>query len=235
MSEIVVVLGIINGIIIITLLNKTTKVSRNKELQDKYNSLKVINKNALENNKNYDIHIEIIDELIKNNKYKEAKDYIEVIYSGIEKMRRVSTTKLSALNSLLQVKFQQGLDRNINVSVNISTNLVDFKFEEWQLCRVIANIIDNAYYELENVGDKQLEVNISEDKGIYKFEIMNTGSEISKDQLKNIFKVGFTTKKDRGDGMGLYIVKNILNDWQSNIKVDTNQSRTIFIVEIPKI
>ena len=57
---------------------------------------------------------------------------------------------------------------------------------------------------------------------------------IPKEIIDNIFKEGFTTKGDKGDGMGLAIVKEIVENFSGTVAVTSDEKRTSFEIVIPK-
>ena len=77
---------------------------------------------------------------------------------------------------------------------------------EW----VIENITKNAVDSMETAG--QLNITISQDTTHINIDIQDSGKGIAHNQLKTIFKPGYTTKK-RGWGLGLSLVKRIINEY----------------------
>lgn len=77
---------------------------------------------------------------------------------------------------------------------------------EW----VIENITKNAVDSMETSGE--LNITISKDENHIHIDIQDTGKGISNNQFKTIFKPGYTTKK-RGWGLGLSLVKRIINEY----------------------
>lgn len=77
---------------------------------------------------------------------------------------------------------------------------------EW----VIENIIKNAVDSIDKTG--RIVVHIHQDAQHILIDISDTGKGISSKQFKTIFQPGFTTKK-RGWGLGLSLVKRIVNEY----------------------
>ena len=107
--------------------------------------------------------------------------------------------------------------------------------EDWQLCKVLSNLIDNAMTALsETTEERKLEIDINEDRENYLFTVSNNGTAIPKEHLENIFKRGFSTKKESGHGMGLAIVSDIVKENRGNISVSSTEERTSFAVSFQK-
>jgi two-component system sensor histidine kinase HydH len=100
------------------------------------------------------------------------------------------------------------------------------------LYRALMNIFINSIQAIDNAGS--ITVNVDEDKGGYRIEIEDTGTGISKENMKKIFNPFFTTK-DKGTGLGLPIVRKIIEGHQGTIDVESQEgSGTKVIIRLPK-
>ncbi|HJX33649.1 MAG TPA: ATP-binding protein [Desulfatiglandales bacterium] len=100
------------------------------------------------------------------------------------------------------------------------------------LYRALMNIFLNSIQAIENAGS--ISVNVDEEKGGYRIEIEDTGIGISKENMKKIFNPFFTTK-DKGTGLGLPIVRKIIEGHQGTIDVESQEgSGTKVIIHLPK-
>ena len=72
---------------------------------------------------------------------------------------------------------------------------------------VIENLLKNALDAMEGKGS--IQIKIKEETAAIISEVADSGKGISKQNLRNIFKPGFTTKK-RGWGLGLSLSKRII-------------------------
>jgi hypothetical protein len=81
----------------------------------------------------------------------------------------------------------------------------------------IENLVKNAIDAMKGRG--QLAVTIEEEGKVVKIKVSDTGKGLPKNQFKNIFEPGFTTKK-RGWGLGLSLTKRIVEEYhKGKIKV----------------
>jgi sensor histidine kinase regulating citrate/malate metabolism len=107
--------------------------------------------------------------------------------------------------------------------------------EDWQLCKVLSNLVDNAMTALsEKAEERKLEIDINEDRENYLFTVSNNGNEIPKELQESIFKRGFSTKKESGHGMGLAIVSDIVKENKGIISLSSTEERTAFTVSFQK-
>ncbi len=182
-------------------------------------------------------HLQVVYSLIELEDYQSAHNYIETVYKDIQKVSRVLKTAHPAVNAILQAKADMCEKRGITMTLNISTSLSDLKIPSWEFCRVLGNIIDNAIYALEKDSvktERQITVMLGEDLHHYFFEISNNGPAIPPTLWKNIFEPGFTTKKQEGQGMGLAICHEIMEDYNGSLSVFSNEERTAFSGSVPR-
>jgi signal transduction histidine kinase len=105
--------------------------------------------------------------------------------------------------------------RRVSSKVLISTNyktegpvnlLLCVPLFEW----VCENLCKNAVDAMEGRGSISVDVSLQENKLCLDFT--DTGKGIPKSKFKTVFQPGFTTKK-RGWGLGLSLVKRIVEDY----------------------
>lgn len=106
-----------------------------------------------------------------------------------------------------------------------------------QLVSVMGNLIDNALEATLNEKGKGGVVKLSmTDLGNdLIFEVEDQGAGIQTLDYEAIFEKGVSTKPDSGHGIGLYLVKRLIDSWNGNIlfePVEPNGSR--FTIYIPK-
>ena len=126
----------------------------------------------------------------------------------------------------------QAAENNIRISVveheNIPLVLGDPEF----LRSVFNNLFINAVQAMGNEGGN-LNVKITSDDGAVRFEVSDTGSGISQDNLSKIFEPYFSTK-ETGTGLGLAIVQKIVDVHSGAIVVESKEGDgTKFTVRLP--
>ena len=167
--------------------------------------------------------------------YEDLKKYLEPLYKGIMKTGKALKTSKPALNALLKAKMDEAEGKQIDVYVEVKSDLKEFSVEDWQLCKVLSNLIDNAMTALSEISEeKKLEIDINEDREYYLFQISNNGPAIPEEIREHMFKRGFSTKKEAGHGMGLAIVSDIVKENEGSITVSSTEERTVFTVSFRK-
>ena len=196
----------------------------NKELEKKINELKKIKHD-------YGSQISYLygSYLMKN--YDKLGELFKSVIEGNNISTQVKV--LSYENSLIS-KIVNSIDLNdIDILIDEKAKLEDTKINEIDLQRIVSNILRNSVEVLNGKGLLMI-------KSFYNYNnivvsIKNNGPKIEKNNIDKIFEQGFSTKenKDRENGFGLYIVKELVNKHNGNIQVKSNEDLTEFIINLP--
>ena len=125
--------------------------------------------------------------------------------------------------------------RGIAFDVVIRSALEQLPIEDWQMCRVLSNLIDNAAEAMRDKADGApvLRFVLEEDESTILFRVENNGPEVPRDILPAIFNAGISTKGE-GRGMGLSIVRQVLQSCGGDIRYMRNGEWTVFLGRISK-
>lgn len=125
-------------------------------------------------------------------------------------------------------------------NINIVSNIEDFTItssisDEW-LRVVLGNLIDNGIKYSQN--DKNIYIDIENKNNKLIISVKDEGIGIDKSEIKHIFRRFYRVDKSRnrkidGNGLGLSIVKNLVNKVNGKIKVDSEPGvGTKFVISI---
>ena len=103
-----------------------------------------------------------------------------------------------------------------------------------QLTQVFVNLFTNSWHAMTQAGGT-LSIRTRAEDGWVIVEVADDGHGIEQHVLPHIFDSYFTTKpRGQGAGLGLSIVRQILNDHGGQIRADTREPRgTVFYIELP--
>ncbi len=124
---------------------------------------------------------------------------------------------------------------NINISLSLPEEPIYAFLSEDQLKQILINLIQNSKDALTDVHNASIEIqllktNTKQVKLVFK----DNGIGMSKEVQQKVFDPFFTTK-DSGSGLGLYLSKKLIEDWDGTISVANNTEGTTFIIMIPVV
>jgi two-component system nitrogen regulation sensor histidine kinase NtrY len=173
-------------------------------------------------------------------------DYTKTIIQQIDTMSSVA----SAFSNFASMPAQQNETLNVVEVVEFSLDIfnedyIHFESEEeeiitimdrTQLVRIITNLVKNATQAIpENQEEKSVIVAIKRVENEVKIKVKDNGIGIESENIERIFEPKFTTKNS-GMGLGLGIIKNIIENYKGTITFETEFGKgTTFIVSLPII
>lgn len=234
----VLCLGVIIALAVcmIILLKMLIRLKSNYDaLMGSYRNLEELNSTLRAQRHDYLNHLQVVYGMMELEEYEDLHNYLEPVYKDMLKTGKALKTSKPAINALLKAKMGEAEAKNIDVYVEVKSDLKELHVADWEVCKVLSNLIDNAMTALEGVdGEKKIEIDVTETKEEYTFTISNSGPMISEEIQEQIFKQGFTTKLGEGHGMGLYIVQNVLKENAGSISLSSDEKETAFVVRFEK-
>ncbi|MBU8906075.1 histidine kinase N-terminal domain-containing protein [Desertibacillus haloalkaliphilus] len=143
----------------------------------------------------------------------------------------IETFDLSEIvREMIDFMYPRFVDEQITVNVDINEGcLVQGIIEE--LKQVVLNIINNAVEVLTHINrERVIDITLSHTETSISLVIANNGEEIPTHLLENIFEP-FITTKELGTGLGLSVVKQIIEKHNGKIDVDSTHKHTSFTID----
>ncbi len=136
---------------------------------------------------------------------------------------------LEKILEFIQADFEK---RGIHARLNVNGSPFRIKADPHLLYTAFLNILLNAGQSMDNGGT--VDINFTEEKNSYLVTIKDTGTGIEKDILSKVFNPFFSSK-DKGSGLGLSIVRNIVESHQGRVWVESEPGAgTQVNVKLPK-
>lgn len=144
-----------------------------------------------------------------------------------------TNVKISDLiNKVLVVLKHEAKMNNINIHLDVSNDLPSIMADEGSLTEVFFNLIHNAIQAMSGGGNLTISTTYEQKDNYIRVVFENSGPGISQEDIGKIFEPFYTTKQ-MGTGLGLAIVKKKLEEVKGLIHVESEDSTTKFIVNIP--
>ncbi len=131
------------------------------------------------------------------------------------------------------------LESNESVSISIHSieEIVEVNADRTAMVTAINNLLGNAIKYSE--GNAEIDIEIEKEANTVILKIKDKGPGIPAVEKEQVFKKFYRigneeVRKTKGTGLGLYIVKSIVEGHQGTIKIKDNTPKgTIFTIELP--
>ncbi|NHF60271.1 cyclic nucleotide-binding domain-containing protein [Flavobacteriaceae bacterium TP-CH-4] len=193
--------------------------------------------------RNFPTAIEWIENVLTTEKMvdeiQEAAQRISTLVSSVKSYthmdsapERTATDIRKGIKSTLTMMNHKLKQKGIVVEKYFEEELPEPKIMVSEINQVWTNLIDNAVDAMDQQG--RLTIKVNRDGNFIKTEIIDNGEGIPKENLSTIFDPFFTTKPiGEGTGMGLEVVKRIIQQHNGDIKVSSRKGETNFTVCLP--
>ncbi len=213
-------------------------VQRTQELEEAYGQLEDLNREMRAQRHDFMNHIQVVYSLIEMNEPDEAMRYMDRIYGDMQRVSSMLRTDCPAVNALIQAKVVEAQQRGAELKLSIAAKWDDPLMPAWEICRVLANLIDNALDACLSAALPEgirptVELVLGEDLRSWFFSVRNNGPAIDERMKSRIFEPGFTTKST-GQGMGLFIVSRTVTELGGKITLESRDGDTVFSGFIPR-
>ncbi|MGC5326725.1 sensor histidine kinase [Brevibacillus sp. SYSU BS000544] len=190
--------------------------------------------------------LKLINENIKGQK--DLESYIQVIMHEFENLHRQITGFLSfskkpildevfkevnlndLLNELEILITPRLIAENIHFVRSLTCNQINCYEEGFK--QVLVNLFNNAMDALRNSSSKELHISSFATPEGVQIIVQNNGEAIPQEVADQLFQPFFTTKHD-GTGIGLSICKNIIEKHNGQIRCESDEELTKFIITLP--
>lgn len=176
-----------------------------------------------------------ISGLVQLEEYDEVINFINVIATSKKNITTIISDKIKdvSIAALILSKYSKCEEARINLIIDENskiTKLPEYMTSE-ELVSVIGNLIENSIDAVKNDGAGKIYLNICEKDNEMKIIIKDNGLGIPENIRESIYKMG-STSKTGGRGVGMYIVKKIVDEAKGIIDFKVN-SGTEWNISIP--
>jgi signal transduction histidine kinase len=174
------------------------------------------------------------------------KDYSDTLIQQIDTMSSVA----SAFSNFASMPAQQNETLNVVSVIELSLEIFNEAFisleaeekeiitimDRTQLIRIITNLVKNAIQAISDLQiEKQIYIKVKKQNNAVLIQVIDNGSGIDAQNIPRIFEPKFTTKTS-GMGLGLGIIKNIIENYKGTITFESEIGiGTTFTVTLPLI
>ncbi len=171
------------------------------------------------------------DKIVSSAQY--LSQTIEDFRGFLRKDKELRSFDLSAVVEK-SLKIVEGTFNGIAVNLDCQENLKVDGYPN-ELVQAILNILNNARDVLSEriIENKVIDIEITSNEKFAIIEIGDNAGGIPSEYLDKIFDSDFTTKGEKGTGIGLYMTKQIIMNMGGTIEAFNNKQGAVFRIYIP--
>ena len=161
-------------------------------------------------------------------------DTMSSIASAFSNFAKMPAQQSEELDVVHVVKLALDIFNEHYITYNPKEKEIIANFDRTQLIRVVTNLVKNGIQAIpENSENPKIEVKVYSERDTVNISVEDNGSGILEDNKPKVFEPKFTTKTS-GMGLGLAMVKNIVETYKGSITFSSEYGKgTIFTVSFP--
>lgn len=161
-------------------------------------------------------------------------DTLSTIASAFSDFAKMSINKNEIIELNSNLKLALDIFKGENITYNPAATEIFVKIDRSQLIRIVTNLIKNALQAIEQTVSPKIEITVNETINSAVIQVTDNGIGVPEDIIERIFEPQFTTKSS-GMGLGLSMVKKIVNNHNGTIKVESKiNTFTTFTITFTK-
>lgn len=211
------------------------------ELSEKLSQVKQFSTMLRVQTHEYSNKLNTIGGLIQIGSFEEALELITIENSGYQELIAflMRTINDPIIAGLILGKYDVAKERHIELLIDEDSHLgkIPAKVPSSKLVTIVGNILENAF-DAASINKQQaakVQLSITDIGEDIIFEIEDSGIGMSDSAIKDIFTFGTTTKSTMGHGIGMFLVKNCLDQIAGTLSITRGKiGGTIMTVYIPK-
>ena len=160
-------------------------------------------------------------------------DLMSSIASAFSDFAKMPTPQKEQLDIVEVIKHAVNIFSESYIHFESDINHLQVELDKNQLTRVITNLLNNALYAVQDIENPVIYVRISKIENTIVITISDNGKGIDEEVKDRVFEPKFTTKSS-GMGLGLPMVKNIIETYNGTITFTSETNKgTTFIINLP--
>ncbi len=182
-------------------------------------------------------HYTAINGFLKVGMTELASDYVKQLLSETtELIKVVEGVKNPAVSALIHSKMAVCVADRIPFTIDIRTDSQCSFMKTSDLITVLGNLLDNAIRatSFEEEANRYIKVEWAQAEGEEYIVIENSGPTIPAQKLQQIFRLGYTTKPDGQGGVGLAVVKKVVEKYHGKVAASSHEGVTRFRMSFPQ-
>lgn len=176
----------------------------------------------------------IMDEASKMNSMVKKLLTLNQMEFGNDQLEMDRFNLIEVIRAVIQANKLLADQKQIEIQLHGEEN-IEVWADEYKIEEVITNYLTNAINHCK--GEKKIRINVTEQEGTAHVSVFNTGEPIPEEELDNIWEKFYKVDKARtreygGNGIGLSIVKAVMEQHQQKFGVKNHEDGVEFWFEL---
>lgn len=178
--------------------------------------------------------------LIQLGQSEQALEYVFQVTDQQEKRSKYILDRINhySIAGLLISKIRRGEELGIKITLHEASNLEAFPpmVNDHDFVKMLGNMIENAFDAFEHypIEDKCVDIIIMQNHDRCQIEVSDNGKGINLKDQQYIFHKGYTTKREKGSGLGLHMIKQVVTKAEGTVDVYSASSKgTKLVIKLP--
>jgi signal transduction histidine kinase len=160
-------------------------------------------------------------------------DTLTTIASAFSNFAKMPSQNKESLNVVEVVRHALEIFSETYIEYQPSQTEIVAQLDKIQLTRIVTNLVKNATQALKDTEHPSIKVNVLKEQNNVIIKVIDNGKGIANEHKNHIFEPKFTTKSS-GMGLGLPMVKNIIEAYKGTLVFTSEINKeTIFTVTLP--
>ena len=159
-------------------------------------------------------------------------DVLSSIATAFSSFAELPAQKNEKIDLISTIKLCLEIFNERNVIFQSDLVKLEILFDRTNLIRIINNLVKNSIQATSEINNPEIIVSLKKTTKDAIIEISDNGTGIPNNLKEKIFEPSFTTKT-KGMGLGLSIIKNLINNYEGKISFKSKKGETVFKIKLP--
>ena len=159
-------------------------------------------------------------------------DVLSSIATAFSSFAELPAQKNEKIDLISTIKLCLEIFNERNVIFQSDLVKLEILFDRTNLIRIINNLVKNSIQATSEINNPEIIVSLKKTSKDAIIEISDNGTGIPGNLKEKIFEPSFTTKT-KGMGLGLSIIKNLINNYKGKISFKSKKGETVFKIKLP--
>jgi len=192
------------------------------------------------------VNFDAVQRLLKNSNDQHLKAHLDLLHDDVKKVQRILEAGKNLrrfgsiqkepvmINEIMcEVLGLQALPPNVTATLELDPKVELLLANKPVLMDILSDMIDNAFYAMENGGHLTLATRLHREINVVEFRVSDTGCGIPPEVLQRLREPFFTTK-EANLGLGVWLCHQAVQEMGGQLRIASQVGQgTSFIIQLP--